>query len=346
MLPTVTPVLDVTAEPPAPQPAQPAQPAPPAPPSGTYWVRRLARGINIASGVGQEREYSGEVACVPATIDRKANEITFTLGPFSFELHEMGEQWTLWSPTLTHASPAFSLRGSTHQEIELLDGSSDAVVLTTAGALFREREACAQSTRFMLRCAGDECEEIAPTERPFLLPACEQEMAEAERMRARVTDLPDAALARTLTRADALIAHGGTLWEYVAAEAQCSTLTAQPRKGNGSGVKLSQRYTTRDGRRVERDTEFESVMPSARQAVPYTDSSSVTFPDGSVSRGSSGMTIPSPPVTLYFGDQFMLVDNRELYLTAASCRARQAQGSAPALPLPTALLASPPSPPP
>ncbi|MDI1481171.1 hypothetical protein [Polyangium sp. y55x31] len=130
------------------------------------------------------------------------------------------------------------------------------------------------------------------------------------------------------------IAHGGTLWEYVTNEAQCRTLTATPRKGNGHGVKLSQRYTTRDGRRVERDTEFESVMPSARQAMPYSDFSSVTFPDGSRSQGSSGRTIPSPPVTLYFGDPFMLIDNRSLYLTAASCRARQAQGSAPALPAP------------
>ncbi|MDI3283456.1 hypothetical protein [Polyangium sp. 15x6] len=119
VLPTVTPVLNVTAEPLAPLPAQPA------PPSGTYWVRRLTRGINIASGVGQERAYSGEVACVPATIDRKANEITFTLGSFSFQLHEMGEHWTLGSPTLTHASPAFSLRENTHQEIDRLDESSD-----------------------------------------------------------------------------------------------------------------------------------------------------------------------------------------------------------------------------
>ncbi|MDC0745331.1 hypothetical protein [Polyangium mundeleinium] len=329
MLPTVTPELDVTAEPPAPQPAQATQPAPP---RGTYWVRRLTRGINIASGVGQERAYSGEVACVPATIDRKANEITFTLGPFSFPLHEMGEHWTLGSPTLTHASPAFSFRGNTSQEIDRLDESSDEVVLTTVGALFREREACAHSTRFLLRCVGDACEELAPTERPFLLPACEQEMAEAERMRARVINVPDAALARTLTRADALIAHGGTLWEYVTNEAQCRTLTATPRKGNG--VKFSQRYTMRDGRRVERETEFESVMPSARQAARSTDFGSVTFPDGSRSSGWSGRTIPSPPVTLSFGDQLMVADQREFYLTAASCRVRQAQGNAPALPAP------------
>ncbi|HVK66520.1 MAG TPA: hypothetical protein VM694_18685, partial [Polyangium sp.] len=306
--------------------------AQPAPPRGTYWVRRLNGGFNLASGVGQERTYAGKVVCVPATIDRKANEITFTLGPFSFPLHEMGEHWTLGSPTLTHASPAFSLRGNTQQELDLLDGSSDAVVLTTVGALFREREACAHNTRFVLRCVGDACEEIAPTERPFLLPACEQEMAEAERMRARVIDVPYAALARTLTRADARIAHGGTLWEYVTNEAQCRTLTATPRKGNG--VKLSQRYTTRDGRRVARETEFASMTPFTRQAVPSTDAGSVTFPDGSRSSGWSGRSIPSPPVTLSFGDQLMLVGQREFYLTAASCRARQAQGSAPALPAP------------
>ncbi|MDI1446668.1 hypothetical protein [Polyangium sp. 6x1] len=324
---------NVTAEPPDPQPAQPAQPAQPGPPSGNYWVRRLTRGIHVASGVGQERAYSGEVECVPATIDRKVSDkLTFTLGPFSFVLSEWGDHWTLLSPTLTQASPAFSLRGGTQQEIDRLEESSDAVVLTTVGALFREREACAHNTRFTLRCVGDACDEIAPTERPFLLPACEQEMAEAERMRARVTDVSDAALARTITSADALIAHGGTLWEYMANEAQCRTLTAMPRQGGG--VKLSQRYTTRDGRRVERDTQFELLRPSTRQAMPFTDFSSVTLPDGSRSGSASGMMIPSPMVPLYFGDQFMLVENRELYLTAASCRARQAQGSVPALPAP------------